>query len=394
MMVSLPWRKLLCPFCFDRFRPSEAWFRCRNPNSTECPPEVDKAYSDHIGVPNRYLNKAFAPPSKAAWLSSAAHEAKCPHCHKPTTLRICPHCHVKLPSQMEYVDSKILAVIGGTASGKSHYIATMVKQLNSVIGPHLHIRVMAVGDATRKNYETYYHAPVYGQKLLLPQTQSAQANPVVREPLIYRLEFPRRGLSVSAANLVLFDAAGEDIQDENTLALYNRYIQHASGIIFLLNPKQIGAVCEKLAVPHDAGEMVQHTVDRVVEMLRNELGVKPGQSVRIPTAFVLSKSDILETAVQDGCSFLEDVPHVNHYDLCDFETVHEEIRSYLSSWGEDGLLTAAEQFSPSGFFAVSALGCDPDPKTMKIPRINPVRCGDPILWLLTQLGYLQPYHSR
>ena len=393
MQIRLPWRKLLCPFCFERFRPSEAWFRCRNPNQTDCAPEIDAAYSDHIGVPNRYLNKAFAPPPKTSAFSRNNHEAKCPQCAKSTTLRICPNCHQKLPAQIDVVDSKILAVIGGRASGKSHYIATMVKQLSSVIGPNMDIKVMAVGDATRKNYNTHYHERVFRQKLLLDQTQSAQANPVVREPLIYRLEFPRRAFSIPAINLVLFDAAGEDVQDENTLALYNKYILHASGIIFLLNPLQVDSICEQLGSPPDDGEIIQNTLDRVVELIRTELRLKPGRPIRIPTAFVLSKSDILKDIVDDHAMFLQDRPHVGNYDLCDFEMVNEELKSYLSSWGEDGLLSNAEQFAPHGHFAISALGCKPDKHTMSIPSIDPIRCADPVLWLLTQLGYLRKFRS-
>jgi len=344
-------------------------------------------------VPNQYLNIAFPPPAKSSPFSRNSHEARCAQCSKPTTFRICPRCHVKLPSQIEFIDSKILAVIGGRASGKSHYIATMVKQLSRVIGPNMGIQVGAVGDATRRNYTNYYEERVYRQKLLLDQTQSAQANPVVRDPLIYRMEFPRRGFTVPAINLVLFDAAGEDVQDENTLALYNKYILHAAGIIFLVNPLQIESVCSRLKCPMDNGEPIQNTMDRVIELLRTELNIGPGRRINIPTSFVLSKCDVLESIVDKHATFLQDTPHVGHYDLCDCEMVHEEVRSYLSSWGEDALLSAADQFEPRKFLAVSALGCNPDKSSMKIPSINPIRCGDPILWLLTELGYLRKYRS-
>lgn len=394
MATWVPWGQLLCPFCFERFRLAEAWFRCRNPNLGECPEEVDLVYSAHTGVPNRYMKKAFpSPPSKS--FRCHVHEAKCPgaNCSKPTTQRLCPHCHSKLPAEIEYIDSKILAVIGGTSSGKSHYIATMVNQLRKTIGPNLKIQVTRVGETTTQNYNTYYHDPVYLQKTVLPQTQSAQVNPVVREPLIYRLEFPRRGLSIPAVNLVLFDAAGEDVQDENTLALYNKYLLHAAGIIFLINPLQIRSICEQLGVPPDSGETAQDTLDRVVELFRVERRMRPGKKIKIPTVFLVTKSDTLGSIVDDKCRFLQDVPHVGQYDLSDFEMINEEIKSYLSTWGEDGLISGAEQFQPRGFFAVSALGSNPDKKTLRIPRIDPIRCGDPVLWLLTQLGYLKEYRS-
>lgn len=210
-------------------------------------------------------------------------------------------------------------------------------------------------------------------------------------PLIYRLEFPRRRLSIRAVNLVLFDAAGEDIQDENTLELYNKYILHASGLIFLINPLQLLSVCEQLDVSPDNGEVVHHTLERVVEMYFTARGFKPGRQIKVPTAFVLSKSDVLESIVDKQASFLQDVPHIGQYDLRDFEIVHEEVKTYLSDWGADGLLSLAESFQPHGFFAISALGCHPN--NLNIPHINPLRAGDPILWLLTRLGYLKPYRS-
>ncbi len=390
MVIQNPWKKLLCPFCFERFRLADAWYRCRNPNVTECPEEIDQAYSDHTGVANRFMRKAFAPlqPRGFGFNQPAA---SCPQCNKQTTMRICPHCRSKLPTQTDHVDSKILAVIGGTSSGKSHYIATMVQQLQSVLGPNMKIKVMGVGDTTRTNYRDYYYERVYRDKLVLDQTQSAQNNPVVRDPLIYRLEFPRQRLRIRAINLVLFDAAGEDIQDENTLGLYNKYILHAAGIIFLINPLQILSVCEQLGISPDTGEIVQHTLERVVELYFTAHGFKPGHQIKVPTAFVLSKSDVLEPIVDKQSAFLQELPHIGHYDLRDFEMIHEEMKSYLSSWGADGLLSLAESFNPHGFFAISALGSHP--KNLTIPQINPRRAGDPILWLLTQLGYLKPYRS-
>jgi len=216
---------------------------------------------------------------------------------------------------------------------------------------------------------------------------------VVREPLIYRLEFPRRGRTAPAIHLLLFDAAGEDVQDENTLALYNKYILHASGIIFLLNPLQMDSVCDQLNCPLDEGESIQNTLDRVVELVRTDLRLEPRRKIPIPTAFVVSKCDTLKGIVDKHARFLDNKSHLDKYDLFDFELVSEEVKSYLSNWKEDGILSSAEQFDPHGFFAVSALGSEPDKQTLKIPSINPIRCGDPLLWLLVQLGYLRKSRS-
>ena len=381
MGISILQKEILCPFCFETFHFRDAWFRCRNPSPTECPLELDKPYSDHMGRPHT-LSKAFPPQRAGSW-GRNNHKATCPQCGTSTTIRLCEHCHSRLPSQVENVDSKILAVIGGMSSGKSHYIATLVQQLTSVLGPSMSIRVMPIGDSTRKNYDKYYREPVYQNKLVLPQTQSARTNPVVREPLIYRLEFPERWFGVPVVNLVLFDAAGEDVQDENTLALYNKYMIHAAGIIFLISPSQVPAICEQIRIPRD-GEPFEHVLSRVVELFESEGRLPAGRQIGVPTAFVLSKSDMLAGIVDNSCEFLRDVPHSGSYDPRESEMVHEEIKGYLASWGADGLMSIGEKFRRHSFFAVSALGCKPENNT--IPRIDPIRCGDPLLWVLHEIG--------
>lgn len=377
--MKAPWHRVLCPFCFAKFQMKEAWFRCRSP---KCATEVDMPLSRHRGVPNTRANKALDPTT----VKRRGHEAECDvdTCRQPTSVRICPHCHSTLPPQFDNVDSRILAVVGGRNAGKSHYIATLVDQLRKVWCPRMNIQFRPVFDTTTLNYRQNYYEPVYQKKQVLPQTQQAAANPVIREPLIYRMEFPRTLLGAPALNLVLFDAAGEDLQNADLMAIYNRYILHASGIISLINPLGLQSICERLGVEPDEGEMPLETQDRMI----TSLNPKPGKPIKIPTAFVLAKADELRPIVNDSASFLDPGPIGQVPSADELMANDEDIRAHLADWGEEALLNSGRKFKTHGYFAASALGHAPDMSALTIPgAISPSRVCDPVFWLLSQLGY-------
>ena len=227
----------------------------------------------------------------------------------------------------------------------------------------------------------------------------------LRIPLIYRLEFPPRTIDYvlrpfrprRAIDLVIFDAAGEDMRDPNpdTLNVFYRYIAAASGIAFLIDPVQCDGIRDQLdpellkrfpRAPIDQAEIVA----RVINLFERRRGLRPGQSLPVPIAFTFAKSDLFRGFVDPSSRILRQSRHEGGFDESDCMRLSGEMASYLKQWGSTRLLhLAQEKVRTSAFFALSALGQTPEDRTLRLHRaVEPRRVADPLLWLLRQRGYI------
>ena len=97
---------------------------------------------------------------------------------------------------------------------------------------------------SRKTYRERYYKRLFEEQGAMDQTQSAKSNPALRMPLIYRLQFPKQWFHYltqplarkNAMDLVIFDAAGEDMDDTAMLDQFYRFLVRATGIIFIADP--------------------------------------------------------------------------------------------------------------------------------------------------------------
>jgi len=154
-------------------------------------------------------------------------------------------CHFELTHDAGLVDDKVIAIIGGRNTGKSHYIATLVHKLEHEVGSNFGWSLRMVGDPTRERFENDFRAPLFRRKTVLQMTQSASIDAGVKTPMVFRLSFDK-GARRGAINLSFFDTAGEDMKSLNAMSVETRYITRAAGIIFLLDPLQIAAVRERV----------------------------------------------------------------------------------------------------------------------------------------------------
>jgi hypothetical protein len=327
--------------------------------------------------------------------------------------KICPHCHMQLPPKTANgeLSSEVIAVIGPVSSGKSNFIGVLLKKLQERYAREVGFRmadqatfsfdergVIRSWDVWQQRYGGIFD----GGDVLAhnPPVQQEGANDI-RIPLIFRLEFPRRlrhSLTrplapVSALDLFIFDAAGEDMDDAHVMEWWYPYILAAQGIIFLIDPTQFPAVHESL--PSDVLDQIEFTgqnpaniVDSVIQLYEERRRVRGGGKIKVPTAFVLSKSDMLGNCVDSTSPILKDSHHPGGFDFEDCALLSDEVMSYVDQWGASQLLQSAERFRYSSFFAVSALGGLPDMR-LGIRDLKPRRIADPLLWLLWQLDYIR-----
>ncbi|MCA9137753.1 MAG: 50S ribosome-binding GTPase [Planctomycetales bacterium] len=383
-----------CPYCFEQFKISRAPYRCSN---LTCPgKEVDvllkRQWSKLAGGGKQ--GKVLSPGG------SLFRRKKCDACKRPTDDRICPACHAPLPPSYGKCENAIIAIIGAKNAGKSHYIATLVKELRDAVGPALQFTLSAVNDYTINRYNKSFKEPLYNRRVSLNISRSAKTDEEMRIPMLFNLQFMgtdwrgRKAIKRTIL-LVFFDTAGEDLNSEATMATVNRYICCSAGVILLLDPRQLPAVREKLST--DPREEIIETRDllaRTARLIRNGLGMTADKSGRIPLiqtpiAVAFSKFDEIEDLV-DPAATVRTSRSLSGYDPHESTVISDEIESLLESLEQSQLVKDLRSwFRTVSFFGVSALGCKKrsDQTLPHAPR--PRRVEDPFLWILHKLQFLK-----
>jgi GTPase SAR1 family protein len=386
-------RKTICPFCFHAFALSVMRFRCLSPTCKGR--EIDILYAEVRGTETVTMGRVLLP-GKASF-GNIPHEALCDVCKTISHTRLCPFCHFELPHDVGHVDQRIIAIIGGRATGKTHYIASLITRLQHDVGKNFGFTVRMLGDQTQERWERDFYTPLFVRKTILQPSRPAQIDPEIKSPLIFRLTFNGSGYR-RVLNLSFFDSAGEDMSSLVTMALQNRYITYADGIIFLLDPLQIPNVRQQLTSvnfpPADLHASPEYIVGRLRDLFERERRLRPTQKVKVPIAFTLSKIDTLFPLLEPGSEF----HHAGHlaglFDLDDVQSVHSEIQTYLSLWMNPNFCNIIHSsFARYNYFGISSLGEQPD-QNNRLSAINPIRVEDPFLWILHQFGLIRGKRRR
>lgn len=384
-------RQLTCPFCFTSFGCREVRFRCIDPR---CPrQDPDTVYAEATGRPPQ-MGHVFPAPNLGGPFASfrIPLSARCDACKKESKKRLCPQCHFELSHDAGLIEDKIIAVVGGKDTGKSHYIATLVNRLEHEVGANFGFGLRMLGDSTRTRFENDFRGPLFRRKTVLQTTQPGDVDSQVKMPMIFRLTLHAGGRR-HALNLSFFDTAGEDMKSLDRMSVEARYITAASGIIFLLDPLQIEAVRQQLPganLPRpDPLSEPTYIIDRLRELFESQSRVTATQKVEVPVAFTLAKSDALFPIVEAGSLLRRPGEHFGVFNQAESRSLHTEIWNYLETWTGAGFNSRVEQgFARSCYFGVSSLGRQPDGDG-RVETVSSLRVEDPFLWILHQLGLIK-----
>ena len=392
-MVALT-QKIICPRCFHAFLAYKLQFRCVIPTCTG--KEKDTIHAEAGGYGDTVMGRVLSPHGRGI-RPGAPREAVCDVCGYISRTPLCPHCHFELSHDVGQIDQRIIAIIGGRATGKTHYIASLITRLQHEVGRNFDLAVRLLGDHTQERWERDFYTPLFVHKRVLQPNRPAEVDPQVKTPLIFRLTF-NNGRYKRALNLSFFDSAGEDMTSLSTMSLQNRYILHAHGIIFLLDPLQIPSMRQELAKaslpPLDPKASPEYIVGRLRDLFEREYNLRATQKVKVPVAFALSKVDTLFALVDPGSELHHPGGHAGYLDVDDVQSVHTEIANYLATWISPNFCNIIhDNFAHYRFFGVSSLGEQPDAEN-RLAHVSPLRIEDPFLWILFQLGLVRGIKRR
>lgn len=402
-----PWEQTTCPYCFREFHLGDA-------------PTRPYAYDGEL-YPDKpmgaFLNTAAPnlPPIKEApsgTLSKFFRRIYLPVCKDDAPQsghRICPYCHLFLPQAQANWNRKndIIAIVGSRSSGKSNYFGVLLNLLERRFAAEVGfgIRPQMTFDVRRMNrissrelYQQRYGDRLFRDNMVVEQTDRALVNADIKIPLIYQLTLSRKIKNVEkvrSIDLVIFDAAGEDLTTMTNFEQFGRYAVKASGIIVMIDPFRYPTIFNKLSkdiqnrIPSpDAMEGTPNDiVDFVLNAKSNSRALRPGQKIAVPTAVTLTKIDMLRSLGQGNSPLLQNTRHVHGFNRKQCESNSKTLISFLDANGAGELdANVRNQFEKYAFFGVSALGELPDEDVLT--NIRPINVADPLLWILFQLGFL------
>ncbi len=369
--VANPFQKQVCPVCFRDLHVSD----CRIVSAFDRATVIEQAPRGLRKLRNRILIPALAGERYA----------------QDRAQRECPFCSNLLPYNLEYADNRIIALVGGAASGKSLYLASLIKQLENErlrekIGC---IQFRALDDENEQTYQEQYYAPLYEKHLPIGRSPVPEAGQFAR-PLTYLMILQRRKRT-RQVNLIFYDIRGENTQDQAALAHSIRPVPHASAIIFMVDPMAFPRLPRLL--PHhlrpDADQRSEDpakllaSVTREIQKVRRV--IHGAGTLDIPMAITLTKSDLFHWIDPRGTpAFLSDPTSDDGTRGADRQTVDGEVRRLIEQYDGPAISQSAELYSARAYFAVSATG-SPEQRG-GFAAVCPHRTAEPLLWALSRLG--------
>lgn len=316
----------------------------------------------------------------------------------------CPNCLLALPYRYESSTNISIGVVGDTSSGKTHYLAALLSQLEeggmTQDTSTSSVRFIPQTEDTKRALSEY-------RQILENQETFEGTRPFilgkngeipVRKPLIFRMLIqnaittPIQGSR--SVNLVFYDLSGEEIADDTRLAQFGWPILQAQAFIYLADPFSMKGVIDLLP-PNKKPKIGQYTIstrrasnmvlDKAIDVIRRYRQLPPDRRLPFPIAIMLSKSDVLEeiipTAERQNATFLDQTQYDGLVHVNELMHNHEALGKWLESVKETRLTRSALQVPNSSYFAVSATGCSPN-NAGRFTSIRPRRCLDPLLWIL------------
>lgn len=389
----------ICPYCFEKHKLSKVQFRCTNKRCQDVDDiEITKYENGNMKMPKQG-KITFSSGNKISLIVPKS--ANCPKCGNTTYKHVCPSCHNELPESTLTGKDMIISIVGSRATGKSHFVGVIIKELKDRISVSFDGSLEGFSDSYQR-WQNNFGNNLYDKNEKLELTKSAlqSIDSGVYKPLIFKLKLSKKSFlkqSIESFTFVFFDTAGEDLNDEDTMSTVNKYICKSAGIVFLLDPMQIPAVVtqiEQSIVERAAGldwskaAKTDDILSRVSNLIRNDKNIQEDKQIDIPVAAVFSKFDTIESIIPSGCSVLNPSPHCKDkcFNMSDWHNVNSEIEALLNEWEATAFISQLKRnYSNYSYFAASALGLNNNPtKDGQIERPRPHRIEDAFLWILKE----------
>ncbi|MCL1843680.1 MAG: hypothetical protein FWF79_07695 [Defluviitaleaceae bacterium] len=311
-----------------------------------------------------------------------------------TTRRICPFCHNDIPASAGFAPGTIISVVGASQSGKSVYLTSLIHTLKTITPRNFPIFCTPINNEMGRKFKYEYEDPLIEHGILLDPTQKEKQ----QEPFIFTFSFADE--TKPEINIAFFDVAGEGMVDTAYMDIYAAHIRNSSGIMFLVDPLQFRSVGKKIqlknGLDYELGFSDEPT-DVLSGLVEDYIYKQGGGISDIPTAVVLTKTDLLEALqtdgeyIRQGSRIFQNFTHNSFFNLSEFYNIDSETEDFIAAVDPNFKNALKRRFARLGFFAVSALGTKPEEQ--RVSSFSPIRVDEPFLWILHMLGYLDGHEN-
>ena len=310
-------------------------------------------------------------------------------CKEASKLLYCPTVDKLIPRDFLEDSSLPIALLGAKASGKSNYIGVLVNEIRKKMSIKYNCMLsITSSEESKKYYDAYYYDPLFNHNVVVNSTDAGEI-----PPLIFPLRFlDKKNRIAKSAALTFYDTAGENLDSQDNMVVFNRYIPNSKGIILLLDPLQVSSIRDQLQGKMDLPNKntdINVVLNRVVDNIRQVKNIKG--TIKIPLAVVFTKIDALEKfdILPEGSCLREESEHLKRgvFVQSDYENCQKEMETLIVNWLDEELLVLIHNFEKCSFFGVSSLGNVPSGNNLS-SRISPRRVLDPLLWLLSVNKYI------
>jgi Double-GTPase 2 len=343
-------------------------------------------------------------PLRRQWLNWTQRR-KCPYCYEwiinertrvlgtSTHIPVCANtaCNKDLPPDFFEASSKVIAIIGGTDSGKTTYMTVLAKKLTetnllNIIGDC----VADIPNADEKKAHDDQVKILYEKEEMLGGTPTSA--PVL--PLVVRVKDDKNKQTLF---LSVQDASGAAMRTFSSVVNQSQ-IRHADGIICILDPLNIHIILNELINQKDySGDSpsvnVYQEITYIFDFLKAAGRVKKGK-VNIPIAFCISKIDLLKDITSLYLPQDVDRSFMNLSDAFkEIDIAIEDITAYMDELGkverDERLLTTIKtRFNQFALFPVSSLGQEVGSDKKLKSKPEPEGIEHPLLWMFRQLKFI------
>ncbi|EGL19455.1 MULTISPECIES: hypothetical protein [Paenibacillus] len=396
-----PYYSIVCPYCFNKFEPDDVVFRASHIKDND--DDFMLQEDERLNSWRRKFNlsevdmeavilPSTIPDSYKTYIQNVL-VAVTDRYGETTRRRLCPYCHNELPISAGKVPSNIISIVGASQVGKSVYMTSLIHTLQHTTASNFNAACMPLSAEISRKFRQHYHEPIFERGSMLQSTNPNEQ----QEPFIFQFVF--KDEREAPLTIVFFDVAGEGMVQREYLDIYASHIKNSSGILFLVDPLQIRSIRDKIQinVGGEQGEFANRYDEPrevVISLFENFIAHQSNSKTDIPTAIVLTKSDMLQYLKEEDSEYIQpnsnvfrNVVHQGYLDASEFENINGEIGRFIEKVDRPFKDAVDVYFSNTAYFAVSALGTNPVNKQIS-GVINPTRVDEPFIWLLHKLGYI------
>ncbi|MFE6798594.1 TRAFAC clade GTPase domain-containing protein [Paenibacillus chitinolyticus] len=396
-----PYYSIVCPYCFNKFEPDDVVFRATHIKDSD--DDFMLQEDERLNSWRRKFNlsevdmeavilPSTIPDSYKTYVQNVL-VAVTDRYGETTRRRLCPYCHNELPISAGKVPSNIISIVGASQVGKSVYMTSLIHTLQHTTASNFNAACMPLSAEISRKFRQHYHEPIFERGSMLQSTNPNEQ----QEPFIFQFVF--KDEREAPLTIVFFDVAGEGMVQREYLDIYASHIKNSSGILFLVDPLQIRSIRDKIQinVGGEQGEFANRYDEPrevVISLFENFIAHQSNSKTDIPTAIVLTKSDMLQYLKEEDSEYIQpnsnvfrNVVHQGYLDASEFENINGEIGRFIEKVDRPFKDAVDVYFSNTAYFAVSALGTNPVNKQIS-GVINPTRVDEPFIWLLHKLGYI------